>query len=197
MKPQALIALTLAVALAGCQKPSGEQAAPTPAPTAETNLTPVAETPVATPPPVVEKTTPPPPDIAPEGIFYLIAPVSLDTGEGIHALTPGTGVKLVRDGVYLTPIGEIPIPSEKLTNNLTIARHARDSFRAGQVRRSIPAPVETPATPVPVQAVTPTKPLPAPVQPQSGLGATHSRTKDGWLWQKNARGEWQKVRRLE
>ena len=47
-------------------------------------------------------------------------------------LPPGTGVKLVREGVYLTPAGEVSLRPEQITNNLAVARQARDADRAAQ-----------------------------------------------------------------
>jgi hypothetical protein len=67
---------------------------------------------------------------APEGVFYLITTVKVETDAGVVGLKPGTGVKLVRPGIYLTPAGEQPLKPEQLTNDLVIARAARDADAA-------------------------------------------------------------------
>jgi hypothetical protein len=76
--------------------------------------------------------TTPPPELAPPGVFYLVQAVRVETDSGVTGLPPGTGVKLVREGVYLTPAGEVQLQPEVLTNNLALARKARDADRAAQ-----------------------------------------------------------------
>jgi len=84
---------------------------------------------VATPPPAPAT---PAPELAPEGIFYLLAPSRVETDHGLVGLLAGTGVKLVRPGVYLTPSGEVPLDPALLTNDMAKARAARDVGRAAQ-----------------------------------------------------------------
>jgi hypothetical protein len=122
--------VALAFAMACCSKVAvnEEEAAP-PQPVfdaepAPATPAPVAVTPVATPAPVVE--------LAPEGVFYLLAAARVETADGIHGLPPGTGVKLVRPGVYLTPYGEASLSAEQVTNDLSAARAARDADKAAQ-----------------------------------------------------------------
>jgi len=50
--------------------------------------------------------------------------VRVETADGITGLPAGTGVKLVRPGVYLTPTGEAPLDETKLTNDMAKAREA-------------------------------------------------------------------------
>jgi hypothetical protein len=101
---------------------------PTPTPVAVRSTTP-SPTPVAiaTPPPAT-----PARRLAAEGVFYLVSWVRIETNDGIVGLPPGTGVKLVRPGVYLTPAGEAPLNDYQITNDLDIARRARDAGLAGQ-----------------------------------------------------------------
>lgn len=125
-----------AVLFTGCQKqvartdeqpPVEVVATPTPVPT-----TPVPE-PIAaaTPPPAPAPATPAP-ELAPEGVFYLLAAARVETADGLVGLPPGTGVKLVRPGIYLTPSGEVPLDPALLTNDMGKARAARDADRARQ-----------------------------------------------------------------
>jgi len=97
--------------------------------------TPLPATPIATPPAIAVATpqpATPAPRLAPEGIFYLIVAVNVETKDGIVGLPPGTGVKLVRPGVYLTPQGEMSLTSAQLTNDMDVAREARDTDHARQ-----------------------------------------------------------------
>lgn len=83
-------------------------------------------------PRTVEATPIPTPEYAKPGIFYLVASVRKETKDGISRLTPGTEVRLVRPGIYKTPLGEMPLNSRDLTNDLTIARAVVQSDRTGQ-----------------------------------------------------------------
>jgi len=107
-------------ALAGCQKSPVAQA-PAPASAAETPIPstppPTAPIAVATPPPAT-----PSPQLAPPGVFYLIQPARIETADGIVGLKPGTGLKLIRPGVYLSPYGEVNLAEEQVTNDLGVAR---------------------------------------------------------------------------
>jgi len=125
-----------ALAFASCSKQASTQtdeestpapkAAATPAPQpAEVAVTPATPAP-ATPAPA------PAPELAPEGIFYLIVAARVETPNGVNGLPPGTGVKLVRPGIYLTPAGEVHLNPEQLTNDMAVARAARDAAQAAQ-----------------------------------------------------------------
>jgi hypothetical protein len=139
-----LIGLTAvaALAFASCQKQTTQDTAEaTPDPIAESTPSP------ATPAPVARgTTTPPAPQLAPEGIFYLVSAARIETPDGVVGLPVGTGVKKIRDGVYLTPSGEAPLRPEQLTNDLTRARAARDAAVAATARqRTVPS--NTPRAP--------------------------------------------------
>jgi len=123
----------LALALASCGKPVAQQEPP--APTSEPALNTPTPTPVP-PAPVAVATPPPAPEpsreVAPEGVFYLLTAARIETADGVHGLPPGTGVKKIREGVYLTPQGEAAIDATILTNDMAKARTARDADRAAQ-----------------------------------------------------------------
>ena len=133
-----LIGKTAAVALAfaGCQKPVAQQPDEPERPpasgapiVASTPQPVVAPAPVAVAPPASAM---PAPQMAPPGVFYLLTAARVETSEGIRGLPPGTGVKLVRPGIYLTPAGEAALRDDQVTNNMALAREARDADRAGQ-----------------------------------------------------------------
>lgn len=127
MKITVLTGPLIALALLGCQKPPPAEPLTTPVPTP---ATPIPATPLPTPP--APATPAPSATLAPPGVFYLIAAVRVETNDGITGLTPGTGVKLVKPGIYLTPAGEVPLDEMQLTNDMSIARQARDSYRTAQ-----------------------------------------------------------------
>jgi hypothetical protein len=94
----------------------------------------------------------PTPEYAPPGVFYLLTTVRKDTKDGIIRLLPGTAVKLIRNGRYSTPEGEMTLDPKVLTNDLTQARAARNADLAGQTAayaKNATAP--QPAVPAKVQ----------------------------------------------
>ncbi len=89
----------------------------------------VAETPApqATPAPVetpkVVAATPVPDEFAPEGTFYLITKVSVETSDGITGFPPGTKVQKNADGKFETSNGQVlSLTPNQYTNNMRIAR---------------------------------------------------------------------------
>jgi hypothetical protein len=128
-----LIGMTVIVALAcaSCSKPIATE-------TEEVQQPVPPATPSAEPPPAPEPASasappaPAPPQLAPEGVFYLIAAARVETDSGVHGLPPGTGVKRVRPGIYLTPYGEVPLADAQLTNDMNVARAARDAAMSEQ-----------------------------------------------------------------
>lgn len=112
-----LIAGLLLPGLAGCQKPAVVETPPPEIPATPLPATPPPATPVAiaTPPPA----TPP---LAPPGVFYLLEATRIETADGVIGLKPGTGLKLVRAGVYLSPYGEVNLREEQVTNDMGLAR---------------------------------------------------------------------------
>jgi len=73
-------------------------------------------------PRIVEATPAPTPQYARPGTFYLVEAVRKETKDGVSRLIPGTEVRLIRPGIYQTPLGEMPLSSKVLTNDLTVAR---------------------------------------------------------------------------
>ena len=128
------LSTVVAVALVGCQKPTAampdnEEAVPRPASAPAV----AAVMPMALATPIPETTAPvvapqvvttPKPELAPPGVFYLLTTARVETPNGIVGMKPGTGVKLVRPGIYLTPYGERPLSSQQLTNDMGLARQA-------------------------------------------------------------------------
>lgn len=229
MRLTGLIAM-MALAFASCSKPTTTEQSPAPGAENPTATAPPPATPApATPAPAETiSQTPPAPapsdptpapaaavELAPEGVFYLLAAARVETADGVHGLPAGTGVKLVRTGVYLTPAGELPLDAAILTNDMTKARAARDSAQAAQaalaqrgaadaakaaeMARAAAAATPTPEAPGLTQtARTPkaryvdgvTNSGTTMLQSSTSLGAAHTKTDDGWVWQKSPDGQW-------
>jgi hypothetical protein len=73
----------------------------------------------------------------------------VETSSGVIGLTPGSGAKLVRPGVYLTSAGEVELSDDQVTNNITYARQilAADQTAQAALRAASAAqapPVENP-----------------------------------------------------
>jgi hypothetical protein len=170
----------------------------------------VAATPTPQPLPEVKAATSEPavaavpelaPELAPPGVFYLIEAVRVETEHGIVGLKPGTGVKLVRPGIYLTPDGELPLRPEQMTNDMRLARQAATMDAATQARVKAQLAAQAQAAKA-AQAERDSQPLATPspsaapavsavpmgsrsplggtglAAPPGGLGQTHSNTKD-------------------
>ena len=131
-----IMTATLALAFASCQKPIASNDEPSPVESTPRPATPEPATPAPPPPPVAVATppAPPAPQLAPPGVFYLLSAARVETSDGIRGLPPGTGVKLVRPGIYLTPAGEAALRDDQVTNNMTLARQVRDADLAAQER---------------------------------------------------------------
>ncbi len=121
-QPEAAAAQPAAPALARLESP----VLPDPAP----------PLPATTEPAIPEAPAPQPvdpaPEVAPEGVFYLVSWARIETNDGVIGLEPGTCVKLVRPGVYLTPAGEAALDAGQMTNNLGVARRVRDASVAAK-----------------------------------------------------------------
>jgi len=122
------VAASLLLGFSGCKKPVASEepteetppAASAPKATPGTSSSATATSPATAAPPVPTAT----PELAPPGVFYLIAAARVETSDGVTGLPPGTGVKLVRPGVYLTPAGEVSLNPSLLTNDMGVARRA-------------------------------------------------------------------------
>lgn len=64
------------------------------------------------------------PELAPPGVFYLLSTAHVETKDGVTGFPPGTEVKLVQPGVYLTPAGKVHLSAMQVTNDLGKARNA-------------------------------------------------------------------------
>jgi len=140
MKPLHLIAaLALPLMVASCHKPVAENSSdsPAPAPAAETTPAPVTvkATPVpATPAPVAAVPTPAgTPELAPPGVYYLLAATKIETADGIFGLPPGAGLKRIRPGTYLSSNGEVQLRDDQVTNDMALARKAKQQDEAVQI----------------------------------------------------------------
>jgi len=200
MKTKPLFALIVIATLAGCGKAPPKPPPESPEKPLELILpAPLPAVPVSTPTPA-KTPDPPTPAKPPDGVYWLLNPISIESDTGIATLRPGTAVKRLRPGTYSTPMGEISIADSNVTNDPQIARIARDSYVASLVQPRVetiapnPLPVATPAM---QPSATPALPKRLPTQqPSNALGASHTRTKDGWMWQKSNSGEWQRIKRL-
>jgi hypothetical protein len=151
-------ALVLTLAAAGCDK-LGTQTSPPSSPS----------------PAVAEATPSPGPHLAPPGVFYLVAAYRVETKSGVVGLPPGTGVKFLRDGIYLTPSGELAIPTRYLTNDMDVARAARDADLAAQAAArhaapTIPPLAQGPAPRLVTGSLLAATPIPTP-SPDLSVGA--------------------------
>jgi hypothetical protein len=146
-------------------------------------------------------------------VFFLLTKKSVETDAGIIGLRPGTQLVRQPDGKFLVEGHTLDLAPGEITNDLDIAvRVAGADARAQAVIRQTLA--ARPAAPVngraPVNesqsansASESVASPPAPAQQSesslgrsNALGAAHTRTQDGWLYQKNSDGEWERVRRL-
>lgn len=206
-KPPALGRACLAALLliAGCRKPIVET--PPPEPIAESPIaTPPPSTPApATPQPRVAEATPAPSYLAPAGVFFLVAPVSVETASGITGLRPGTRLQQTASNEYTSAEGQkLTLRPDQVTNDLRIAQQvAGADVAAQQALRQFHAPRPAPAAPAsatpppaPAAAISASKPAtPATTLSGSGtLGASHSRIKDGYVWEKDRNGIWVRLR---
>jgi hypothetical protein len=201
-------ALLLAgLVVAGCRKPIAEAPAVEEPAVAEAPLaTPTPATPSpATPAPRLVEATPAPNYLAPPGVFFLVAKASIETAAGITGWNPGTQVQQTGPNEYTTAEGhKLTLRPDQVTNDLRIAQHLAGADAAAQraVRQMhAPRPVApvaaAPVSPVPAPAASrpPTTP-PAANVGSGALGASHTRAKDGYLWQKDSNGLWIRVRPL-
>jgi hypothetical protein len=196
-------ALLLAPLLfSSCRKPIAEAPVTEPAPEAA-----VATPTPATPMPKVVEATPAPNYLAPTGVFFLVTQVSVETPSGITGLRPGTQVQQTGPNEFLGPEGhKLTLRPDQVTNDLRIAQQIAGADAATQAalrRMSAPPPPKAPTT-APAASTQSAAPAAAsPPQPSvptsslggsSALGASHTRVKDGFVWQKNSEGVWIKVR---
>ncbi len=195
-----------ALLLVGCKKPIAD--APPEAPPEISTATPTPTTPTPAPPtpePRVAAATPAPNYTAPLGVYFLVAKASVETGDGITGLLPGTQLQQTGPMEYLAPGGhKLTLRPDQVTNDLRIARHmagadtaAQNALRKMQAARPHPTAATASATPTPAPRTSAAPPAPRPTASIGGsgaLGASHSRVKDGFIWEKDRNGVWQRIR---
>lgn len=197
--------LFLCVALAGCSKPKSSkvEGPETPAPQ------PVVAT---TPPPVKTATpvpaTPAPKRLAPTGTFFLLTKKSVETADGITGFKPGTQITQQADGSFTAGGLKLAVLPNEITNDLDLAARVAgaDAQRQVAIQRAAATPAisatnnstkpASASTPDPSRTVPATQRVGSGLDASSALGASHTMTKDGWLWQKTASGDWKRVRPL-
>lgn len=174
--------------------------------------------PTATPAPVraeVAIATPPPRRLAPDGMFFLLTKKSVETPDGIVGLKPGTQVLRQPDGKFLADGHTLDLLPTEMTNDLDLAGRivgadARAQAAIRQTLQAQPAPVIGGNSPTrnaaPNSAGTTAAPSANPTSPatqrsggtalesSSVLGAAHTRVQGGWVWEKDAQGNWVKAR---
>ncbi len=194
--------------LAACKKPIAEAPPPEILPESPA-ATPAPATPSPAPvvqPPRTVGATPAPNYLAPSGVFFLLAQVSIETPSGITGLRPGTQLQQTSPGEFTAPDGhKLTLRPDQVTNDLRIAQQIAGADAAAQnALRRMSAPRPVPAAPAPTASAQPAPSTPAnvsrPAAPTSnlggggGLGSTHTRVKDGSVWQKDREGNWVRVR---
>lgn len=200
------VVILAAATFAACNKPVAEEE-PEPEPIVRT--TPPPATPVATPVAVVA--TPELNYFAPPGVYYLVSASSVETPEGIVGLTPGTKLQKVAPGKFTANGHQIDLRESQVTNDLRVAQSVAGADQAAQaaLRRALSAAVKTaPVNPATTPSATPNTVV-AVAQPKksnapaTGLGKSlggsgalgKTRSQDGWIWQMDANGNWQPLRR--
>jgi hypothetical protein len=124
----------LAAMLGGCSKTET-------ATTAEsTAVTPEPETPApapkivaVTPPPATPEATPA--IYAPEGTYFLITGVSVETDGGITGLKPGMRVTKKADGKYLAGEHVVELQPQQVTNDLRVVQRLAEASKAQEAAR--------------------------------------------------------------
>jgi hypothetical protein len=203
--------LCLCVALAGCRKPKAPEveAPEAPAPRPAVLATPAPAKAAATTP---VPTTPAPKRLAPAGTFFLLKKKSVETADGITGFKPGTQITQQADGSFVAGGLKIEVLPNEITNDLDIAARAvgADAQRQAAIQRTTspvagstgPTAANQTAKPASTTPPEPGRTVPATQRVGSGLdassalGASHTMTRDGWLWEKNASGDWKRVKPL-
>ena len=152
--PVAAITLTT-----GCKEPVEESVETPPPVVVETPVpatpAPATPAPATPPPPISEVATPPPNYFAPEGVFYLVRAVSVESDSGLVGLKPGTKVVRQPDGSFRTDEHTLKLAPDQITNDLRVLQQVSGADAAAQaaLRRqatsSAPAPKTT--TPKPTK----------------------------------------------
>jgi hypothetical protein len=191
--------------------------------TTDTDQAPVAPPPpAATPEPVkaVVAATPAPKRLAPDGMFFLVVKKSVETSDGISGLAPGTQVLRQADGKYVADGHTLALQPSEITNDLDVAaRYAGADARAqAAIKQTLQAHATAPkpgapglaanasgaGTSAPVASSASASGLVPATQRSNGtlldgssaLGSAHSKIQGGWLYEKDAQGNWMQVRQV-
>ena len=141
------------------------------------------------------------PELAPPGVFFLIAQVSFETRNGISRLTPGKRLQRVRPGKYTADGHEVALRDDQVTNDLAFARAvAEDDARAqSAIRQSIATRPAATAASAPAQAQvraqTQAQAVAQPPTARTPLGSSldggaHDQHRDPKRWHKTITGGW-------
>jgi hypothetical protein len=208
MKPFLIQTISLAacILIASCSRQNKTENAETVPAAAE----PVAATPE---PKAVVAATPAPKRLAPDGTFFLLVKKSVETSDGIIGLAPGTKIRQQADGRYAADGHYLELKTSEITNDLDIAAHyagadaraqsaIKDSLQAHATAPKPGAPTSAPSSSATAASrTTPSTPVPAAPRAGSGLlgqnsalGSAHTKVQGGWVYQKDATGNWVPVR---
>ena len=152
----------IALVIGACSKPKqqSEQAETTPSePTEPATSTPAEATPApaSEPPKVTATATPEPPQLAPHGVYFLVAATSVETSDGIVGLKPGTQLQLLSPGKYMAGQHQVTLRADQVTNDLRVARRVAGQEAAAQasLRKSAVPPPGATTTPAASTSGTP------------------------------------------
>lgn len=158
--------LTLALALAGCDKPTASNE-PAPEPAAPAPPAPVPAPAKPAPPiaPVAAAAVALEPvrELAPAGVFFLTQSVSVETDSGIARLLPGQRLALVKPGTYTADGRQLTLRDDQVTNDLALARQfaSLDARAQAALHGSLKRAADTAdAAKAAAQAVPPSAPVP-------------------------------------
>lgn len=204
----------LCVVLGGCSKKTVETepapaspvpiAVATPQPAIPARATPVPATPVAK-------------RLAPDGTYFLLVKKSAETADGVLGFKPGAMVRKGADGSYTAEGHKLDVKANEITNDLDLAASyaGADAQRQAALRQAAAATTPPPSSQASTSTrasssssssspsassgldmISATKRTASGLESSSTLGAGHTKNQDGWLWQKNAAGDWKRVKPL-
>jgi len=204
------ISLAACVLIASCSKQNQTENA---------DAAPATSEPVATAPEpktVAVATPAPTKNLAPDGTFFLLVKKSVETPDGIIGLAPGTKIRQQADGRYSADGHFLELKPSEMTNDLDLAaRYAGADARAqAAIKETLQAHATAPKAGAPTTtkagastassvAAAPRATSPPPVAPSSSgtllgqnsaLGSAHTKVQGGWVYQKDATGNWIPVR---
>ena len=207
MKTRAILLSLIVSTLVACQRSETVSVTDDETPVEESIATrneTVEVTPPAPPSAVVDAA----PHFAPEGVFFLTTGKSIETASGIVGFPAGTEVRKQPNGLFTLGQRSMALRADEVTNDLRVvgqiagANEAAQAARATQaaarekalrdaaIKTQMAAAAQAKARPQAAPAATP---VPKPPL-GSAMGASHERVKDGYVWKRNAAGEWEIVR---